>query len=229
MTYSRSAPSPRYTELLEQYKNVHANGIAEQGISSDAAFAGQSLEPHLISIAELCRTTGAKTVLDYGSGKGSRYAMRDLTLPNGETVQSVQAYWGVDAITCFDPAYPAFSTLPEGMFDGVVCTDVLEHVPEQDVDWILAEIFGYARLFVFAVVASYPAKKVLPNGENAHCTVKSAEWWRERVAGAVKASGFSGEMQVTIKEKFTNRSLFDRMLGKPKKIDHVLTRDSLAV
>jgi hypothetical protein len=65
-----------------------------------------------------------------------------------------------------------FSALPEGRFDGVVCTDVLEHCPEEDLPWIVGELFGYARLFVFANVACYPAAKKLPNGENAHCTIR---------------------------------------------------------
>jgi hypothetical protein len=35
-----------------------------------------------------------------------------------------------------------------------------------------------AKLFVFATVAMYPAGKTLPNGENAHCTIKPPDWWR---------------------------------------------------
>jgi hypothetical protein len=30
---------------------------------------------------------------------------------------------------------------------------------------------------VFASIASFPAIKSLPNGENAHCTVRPPEWW----------------------------------------------------
>ena len=55
--------------------------------------------------------------------------------------------------------------------------DVLEHCPEQDLRWIVAEIFGFANRFVFANVASYEAMTTLPNGENAHCTVRPSEWW----------------------------------------------------
>jgi len=32
---------------------------------------------------------------------------------------------------------------------------------------------------VFASVACYPAKTTLPNGENAHCTVRPLDWWRQ--------------------------------------------------
>ena len=37
---------------------------------------------------------------------------------------------------------------------------------------------GKADTFLFATVALYPAAKILPNGENAHCTLKSPDWWR---------------------------------------------------
>ncbi|MCA9100776.1 MAG: class I SAM-dependent methyltransferase, partial [Planctomycetales bacterium] len=78
--------------------------------------------------------------------------------------------------------YAPFRQLPVGRFDGVICTDVLEHCPEDDVPWILGEIFAFARKLVFCNVACYPAQKRLPNGENAHCTVKSRTWWRELVS-----------------------------------------------
>ena len=86
---------------------------------------------------------------------------------------------------CYDPAYPRFDTFPSRRFDGVVSTDVLEHCPEEDMDWIVDEIFGVTRKFVFATVALYAAVKNLPTGENAHITIKSEDWWRtliERVA-----------------------------------------------
>ena len=85
---------------------------------------------------------------------------------------------GVDRIVCYDPGYPPFSTLPTEKFDAVICTDVMEHCPEDDLPWILDEIFGFARHFVYGNIASYEALKRLPNGENAHCTVQPPEWWQ---------------------------------------------------
>jgi hypothetical protein len=80
----------------------------------------------------------------------------------------------------------------------VICTDVLEHCPEEDLPWIVGELFGYARLFVFANVACYPAMKTLPNGENAHCTIRPVEFWREifqnaAAAASEKAAGARGD------------------------------------
>jgi hypothetical protein len=53
----------------------------------------------------------------------------------------------------------------------------MEHCPEEDLRWIVAEIFSFARRFVYVNVACFPAEKLLPNGENAHCTIQPPEWW----------------------------------------------------
>lgn len=130
----------------------------------------------------LIKTHQARTLLDYGSGKGMQWRMDfNLDVLGPTTEKRLIRYLGLDEIRCYDPGYQPLSKLPEGEFDGVICLDVLEHCPEQDMGWILDQIFGYARKFVFANIASYPAKKHLPNGENAHCTIKPIEWWRELI------------------------------------------------
>jgi hypothetical protein len=81
----------------------------------------------------------------------------------------------------------------------VISTDALEHCPEQDMPWILEEIFAAARRFVYANVASYPAVKLLPNGENAHSTQRPANWWSALVSEV--AGRHSGVIyQIKIKE-----------------------------
>jgi hypothetical protein len=121
----------------------------------------------------------ARTLLDYGCGKAQLYDATDLELPGGGRIESVIDYWDVEELRCYDPCVPRFATLPSEPADGVITTDVLEHCPEQDLDWIVAELFDYARSFVFASIACYPAKTHLPNGENAHCTIRPVAWWNE--------------------------------------------------
>ena len=64
----------------------------------------------------------------------------------------------------------------------MICTDVLEHCPEEDLSWIVEEIFNYARRFVYLNVACFPARKTLPSGENAHITIREPDWWHAFVA-----------------------------------------------
>lgn len=186
--YTRSNPSPRFRELVEQYRVMHRDGDPRKGIAPAKMFDGHSLPRQAHRIRRLISRTGARSILDYGSGKGMQYA-RCPILENGVARwNSMQEYWGVESIRCYDPGYPHFAELPEGRFDGVVCTDVLEHCPEQDLGWIVGELFGYARQFVFANVACYPAMKTLPNGENAHCTIREVEFWRELFERAAASS-----------------------------------------
>ena len=181
--YSRTTPSPRYRELLTQYVQMHVQGEQFRHIPAEQTFAGQSLPRHAMAIKALIDAHAARTILDYGSGKGRQYQPLGLRLADGREFPSIPAYWSVDAITCYDPGYEPYSQLPQGKFDGVVCTDVLEHCPQDDLAWIVGELFGYARKFVYANVACYPAMKRLANGENAHCTVQSTPWWETLVKG----------------------------------------------
>jgi hypothetical protein len=176
MSFSRANPSPRYRELVELYRRMHLEGERFLSLPPQNVFPGHSLPPQATRIKGLIVRTGAASILDYGSGKGKQYA-KPVRLQDGAAYDTMQDYWDVDYIQCFDPSYPPYSELPSGKFDGVISTDVLEHCPEDDIEWILDEIFGFARLFVFANIACYPAVKRLPTGENAHCTIRPPEWW----------------------------------------------------
>jgi len=180
-TYSRMSPSPRYCELLDQYRRMHVEGELHQQIPAAQTFSGQSLPRHGVAIKSLIDKFHARNVLDYGCGKGVQYTSVRVKLPDGREFGSIPAYWGVEAVVCYDPGYEPFNRLPQTKCDGVICTDVLEHCPEDDMPWIVEELFAFARYFVFANVACYPAKKRLANGENAHCTIRSEAWWRELI------------------------------------------------
>lgn len=179
MIFSRSNPSPRYRELLEQYHAMHDQGECFLGIPPQETFPGLSLPPQAGRIKRLIEKTEACTLLDYGSGKGQQYDTQGFNAPDGERYESILDYWDVVGVHCYDPCYPPYVTLPQGRFDGVISTDVLEHCPETDIPWIVDEIFAFAEFFVFANVACYPARKRLPNGENAHSTIRPVEWWHE--------------------------------------------------
>jgi hypothetical protein len=192
--YSRANPSARYRELLQLYARMHVEGETRLGIPPQQTFPGRSLFGHIGRIKRLIERTDSRTILDYGAGKGLQYRPQPIVIDGAHVADGVAEYWDVDEVHCYDPGYAPHSARPQGRFDGVVCTDVLEHCPEEDVPWILGEIFGYARRFVYLNVACYPARKTLPNGENAHVTVRPAEWWRDYVAAAAPA-GMPWELQ----------------------------------
>jgi len=195
MEYSRSNPSPRFAELQRLYRAMHEQGETFLGIPPEMTFPGTSLPPQAGRIKQLIDRTGARVLLDYGSGKGEQYGPHKMTDESGREWPSVLDYWDLDEVVCYDPGYQPYSKFPTGTFDGVISTDVLEHCPEDDMRWIVDEIFGFAERFVFANVACYPARKRLPTGENAHCTVKPDAWWREIFEGvAARRTGLLWEV-----------------------------------
>ena len=181
-SYSRANPSPRYLQLMALYARMHLEGETRLGIAPQATFPGKSLLPHVGHVKALVEATQARTILDYGSGKGLQYRARRVVVDGGQVADSIAEYWDVDEVVCYDPGYEPYRQLPVGRFDGVVSTDVLEHCPEEDLSWISAEIFAFAHRFVFLNVACYPARKRLPDGVNAHLTVREPDWWRDLIS-----------------------------------------------
>lgn len=122
-----------------------------------------------MNIDSLVRSTNAKRLLDYGSGRGYQY-LRDR----------VHEAWGGILPYCYDIGVRQLSDKPEGTFDGVLCTDVMEHIDPDDVIEVLGEIFGYVRKggFVYFEICCRPAFKLLASGENVHLTVREPDWWR---------------------------------------------------
>lgn len=110
-----------------------------------------------------------QSVLDYGGG-GTEWA--DQTVPEG---QSLRDYLSVSKVINFEPSRGRDTVFAS---DAVVCFDVLEHIFLGDVAYVLEKIFSSAHKLVYIVVASYSAKKTLPNGDNAHITERSENWWR---------------------------------------------------
>jgi hypothetical protein len=148
--------------LVPLYRQMAADG---------ASFRGLSILQHRAQIVKIVRSHHARTLLDYGSGAGDAWRQphrlhRDLGLRWFD-------------VTLYDPAFPEHDEKPLGLFDGVLCSDVLEHIPEDDVDRVVTELFAHARKFVWASVCCRPAKKSFPDGTNMHVTQRPLQWWQD--------------------------------------------------
>jgi len=112
------------------------------------------------TVLDMAQSYGARSILDYGCGKGR------LKEGIGHTI----------TVNEYDPAIPGKDINPMPA-DIVVCTDVMEHIEPDLLDNVLDHIQRLANKAVFLTVATRPAKKTLPDGRNAHLIQKSLEWW----------------------------------------------------
>lgn len=149
----------KYINLYKEYHAMHEKGYPGN------SFRRNGWEP----VTELIFETSPTTLLDYGCGKGKQYHDEKLHEP-----------WGIMP-TLYDPGFPEHENLPEGPFDGIYSTDVMEHIPEQVIPSVFEWIFSNATKFVYLGICTRLALARLPNGENAHCTVKSHEWWADKI------------------------------------------------
>jgi hypothetical protein len=77
----------------------------------------------------------------------------------------------------YDPAVKGFEKMPVGQFDTVACIDVMEHVEEEFAVECLRAIYQKADKAVFYVISCVPAQGKLPDGQNAHITLKRPKEW----------------------------------------------------
>lgn len=148
------------SEILRQYRAMAATGLH---------FRGLTVMQHEEAIRLLVQRHKARTILDYGAGAGEAW----------DKPFQLHKRLGVERPTLYDPAFK-HNTLPACQFHGVICSDVLEHVPEAAVPGLISRLFGYAERFVFASVCCRPAGKTFPDGTNLHVTVRPYGWWAEK-------------------------------------------------
>lgn len=103
-----------------------------------------------------------KHVLDYGAGQQTlKNALKD----SFDT-----------RIDCYDPAIPELSMAPASA-ELLTCTDVLEHIEPDNIENVLDHICSIATRYVFLVIPTGPAAKILPDGRNAHLIQRPVQWW----------------------------------------------------
>jgi len=115
-----------------------------------------------------CIPRDITSLLDYGSGQST---LASIIKKERQHIKEADSY---------DPAVKGRDKFPEKEYDFVTCTDMLEHVPEEELAETLDKLYTVADRGFFMIACS-EAREVLPNGENAHCLVKPPKWWKEKI------------------------------------------------
>ena len=175
-------PSKEYLENLEHYKKMHVEGykLSNGKIRvPDEAYNGKSTLIFAKLIKQIIKKNKINTMLDYGCGKGFFY--KNPSNQHGLKLKSLKNYWDIK-IDLYDPCFKENSNLDENkIYDLVICIDVLEHIPSDDINWVLEKLLMKAKKYLFINVACHPAIALLPNGNNAHVNIKTPKWWHEKI------------------------------------------------
>lgn len=142
-------------KLVSQYAQLH-----------ETKTYGVSSHEFLLQLQICLLDLKPDTVLEYGCGQSKLCEMLAL-----EEIEWIR----------YDPAIPEYSKITIDRSDFVVNTDVMEHIPEEDVNEVLEHIKSLTDN-VFFNISTRPANQVLPNGENAHCTVWPDEKWLQKIS-----------------------------------------------
>ena len=167
--------SKSYYNLIKIYDNLHTQGTKRE--EAKTTFDGKSLKYFFKPIKQVINLTESKSIIDFGCGK-AKYYNQNVELEN-KIYKNISEYWGIKEYYLYDPAVKQYLVYPSKKMDGVICIDVVEHIPEEDVINFIDEVYKLANKFVFIVIACYPAKKTLPDGRNVHLSIKEAEEWKE--------------------------------------------------
>ena len=141
--------------LIDQYKQLHEQNSRFGTRVSSAEY-----------IRDLSIRIDCESVLDYGCGKGR---LVEKLRSRGITTEG------------YDPAVPPWDTPPKTAADLVICTDVLEHIPEDELPVTLTAILEVARKAVLLGIVVIQGDRLLPDGQAAHITVKPLEWWGKKI------------------------------------------------
>lgn len=167
--------SQKGQQLIRLYEAMAHDGYdrADDVHVSDA-FSDFELRAYRQQVLPVLRHFDVRSLLDYGCG-GSDWHAPGFDKDSGK---SAADYFALERALRYEPARGIDE---RATVDCVLSFDVLEHVFVSDVPAVLRDMFSYASRLLLLNIACYPAAARLPNGENAHITVREPAWWKGMV------------------------------------------------
>ena len=117
------------------------------------------------------------TILDWGAGKGQ---MRKLLKKEAPHI----------VYTPYDPGMPEYDVLPDGPFDMVISTDVMEHIEPDLIEETLRQMWNRTK---YVLIQNIACSKAGSNflygpyeGQNVHLIIEDTDWWVETHKRAIQ-------------------------------------------
>lgn len=141
---------------IELYKKLHSHNF-------NYGDTGSRYVKKIVSHIEQYKPD---SVLDFGCGKGK------LATELSKLGLRVDEY---------DPAIEGKEQIPLKQYDMIITTDVLEHLYEDEIETVCKDFLSLSPLTMFHAICCRRAGNLLPDGSNAHKTVKPIEWWDNKL------------------------------------------------
>lgn len=135
---------------------------------------------HIFTVSGLIKSFNIKSVLDFGCGR--HHVLINQLFKRHPQVKFLG----------YDPAIEQPTSICTNEYDAdpvdmVISTDCFEHVPEKELDQCFDLISLKAPKVLFFVVSTRPASTILPDGSNAHKTIKNGIWWQNKIQNRLQS------------------------------------------
>ena len=163
--FTFAAPGTLYREFLERVRASRRLGSPDLG-SAASPLAG---------LGDLLAESEAHSILEF-----------TVAGPRDEAIESRVGKYPGATLTTFDPTTTAAEGVlpPAGPFDAVITTTGFDVLSDEDIPWILDELFRRARRMVFVTVDDIARSVTLGDGSKVDIKPRTFAWWRAQVEAA---------------------------------------------
>ena len=174
---------------INKYKKIFENEYFLRNgemvsMSTNPVFDGGGVKRVSDAVLKYVEANKGCTVLDYGCGNAIHWHKRVQLKQDLFATYTEFLGPNMSGFYRYDPAHPIYNKRPNGRYDLIVCTDVLEHVPIDEMPAVLEEIASYMLNHSEAIfsIPKKESKNAFRDGENMHCTLMSFDEWAKLIS-----------------------------------------------
>jgi hypothetical protein len=133
-------------------------------------------------IKQLIQKHNARTLLNYGCGKGQHYNPESHIKIQDQTFDR---WLGIDSVFLYDPCVENLDILPPAgsKFDAVIAIQCLTAVPDKDFDLVVNYLMSVTSKFCFVgnskLTNAVKSKKLVAD-QNYFQETRNLDWWQEK-------------------------------------------------
>lgn len=122
------------------------------------------------------------SILDFGGGTAVHWHKK-VRIPGQKEMMTATEFFGarLRGFFRYDPAHPHYNVKPTGKYEIIMCTEVLEHVPLDEMDELLTEMKSYLKddgVVIFTIPKTLSSNS-FPDGQNTHVTLMETSEWNK--------------------------------------------------